>query len=62
MFDKLLTTMKRLMRRGYDVHDTINKAVKERRFLVTGVYDAEINKREAGTKMASYDNIITNYT
>ncbi len=61
MFEKLLTTMKRLMRRGYDVHDAINKAVKKRRFLVTGVYDDEINKREAEKKMASYNNTITNY-
>ncbi len=62
MFQKLLTTTKRLIRRGYNVHEAISKAVRKRKFLVSGTYLDEKNKRVTEAKLASYNNIITNYS
>ncbi len=59
MFDKLLTTARRLMRRGNDVHDAINKAVRKRKFLVSGVYWEEKNNMETAERVAAYNTIIS---
>ncbi|MCP3665010.1 MAG: hypothetical protein GY696_21355 [Gammaproteobacteria bacterium] len=62
MFGKLLTSVRRFMRRGYDVHDAINKAMRKRKFLVSGVYSEEIGSREGEARVASYNRIISQYS
>ncbi len=57
MFGKLLTTVKRIMRRGYNVHDAINKAVKRRKFLLIRTYTEERDSAETSARVAAYNRL-----